>query len=176
MKSVFSQLITGLFCILASTAQAYEGRIDKVMPRAHEAIRDNDLKEFGQLFGRAALCHWGTVPGLAALKEGLPNSSRKMINEITLDKQGHLPVARFVGFWAYYEQTYALKVMDKSRALLAEGKIECHYGLQTTKRESDLNRSLDYYTIKNCRVVVFEARTFPNPPAKPECAVFRQRL
>lgn len=159
-----------------STARAYEPRTDRLIPRAHDAIKKNDLTNFNKLFGRAALCHWGTTEGLATLKEGLPKSARNIISEITSEQQGHLTQARFVGFWAYYEQTYSLKVMDKSRALLAEGKIECHHGLESTRRDSDLNRPLDHYTIKNCRVVVFEARTFPNPAPRSQCAVFRQGL
>ncbi len=176
MKFVFSTLILSFCCALMSTARAYEARADRLIPRAHQAIKNNDLTNFNKLFGRAALCHWGNTAGLAALKEGLPNSARSIISEIAIEQQGHLTQARFVGFWAYYEQAYSLKVMDKSRALLAEGKIECHLGLESTRRDNDLNRPLDHYTVKNCRVVVFEARTFPNPASRSECAIFRQVL
>ena len=176
MKFVFSALILGAFCVLAGNASAYEARVDRLFPRAHEAIRKNDLANFSKVFGRAALCDWGNEAGLAALKAGLPKSTRNITSEITLDQQGHLTQARFVGFWAYYEQTHSLKLLDPARTLIAEGKIECHYGTETTRRESDLNRPLGYYTIKNCRIVSFEARTFPAPVPRAECGIFRQVL
>jgi hypothetical protein len=172
MKFIFSTLILSFCCALLSTAHAYEARPDRLMVRAHQAIKKNDLKIFNRIFGRAALCHWGNTAGLATLKENLPSSARNIISEITIEQQGHLTQARFVGFWAYYEQVYSLKVMDKSRTLLAEGKIECHHGLESTRRDNDLNRQLAHYNVKNCRVVIFEARTFPNPALRSECAIF----
>lgn len=179
MKNVFPKIIFGLICVFAMTgksAQAYEGRPERLMPQAHSAIEKGRLEAFGKPFGRAALCQWGTLEGLALLKAGLPSSSKKMSNEIKLTQQGYLSKPRFAGFWAYYEQVYDLRVFDKSRTLLAEGKIECHYGLETAKRDADLNRPLDYYTVKSCRVIVFEARTFAPPAARRECSVFRQQL
>jgi len=179
MKNVFPKIIFGLLCVFAincKNVNAYEGRPERLMPQAHAAIDKSKLDAFGKVFGRSALCQWGTVEGLALLKAGLPESAKKMINEITLDHQGHLTKPRFAGFWAYYEQNYNLKVFDKSRTLLAEGKVECHYGLDTAKRDADLNRPLDYYTVKSCRVIVFEARTFSQPATRRECAVFRQQL
>ncbi len=179
MKNDFPKIILGLLCVFAIHSKnsiAYEGRPERLMPQAHAAIAKGKLDIFGRIFGRVALCQWGTVDGLATLKAGLPESAKKMISEITLDQQGYLTKARFAGFWAYYEQLYSLKIFDKSRTLLAEGKIECHYGLETDKKETDLNRPLTHYTVKSCRVVMLEARTFANPAARPECAVFRQRL
>mgnify|MGYP001122557612 CR=1 FL=1 len=179
MKNVFPKIIFALMCVFAmngKSAMAYEGRPERLMSQAHSAIEKGKLDAFGKAFGRAALCQWGTLEGLALLKASLPTSSKKMINEITLAQQGYLTKPRFAGFWAYYEQVYNLRVFDKSRTLLAEGKIECHFGLETAKRDADLNRPLDYYTVKSCRVIVFEARTFSQPPARRECSIFRQQL
>lgn len=176
MKFVFSTLIVSVSFVLMSTARAYEPRVDRLIPRAHQAIRKNDLTNFSKVFGRAALCDWGNTAGIALLKAGLPKSLRDVFSESKLEQQGHLTQARFVGFWAYYEQTYSLKVFDRSRTLLAEGKIECHYGTETTRRDRDLNRPLDYYSIKSCRVIALEARTFDNPASRAECGIFRQVL
>ena len=171
MKQFFFIL---MWCVLAS-AFAYEKKPDVLIERAREAAKKLDIEKFSQAVGRKALCDWGTLPALHQLQIGLGDAS--LTSELTRTQQGHLAKARFNGFWVYYEQLFDLKVINKrSRELIAEGKIECQWGEAGVKRESDLNRRVEEYSIKSCRIVVLEPRTFGSPAPRRECAVFRQTL
>jgi DNA-binding transcriptional ArsR family regulator len=162
------------WCVFLS-AYAYEKKPDVLIERARDAAKKLDVEKFSKFVGRKALCDWGTTTALQQLQVGLGNT--QLSSDLTRLTQGYLAKARFSGFWIYYEQIFDLKVLNKrSRELIAEGKVECHWGAEGVKRESDLNRPLDAYPIKSCRIVLLEPRTFNSPAARPECAIFRQTL
>ena len=165
-----------LFILLFShafAAHAYEVNPNLLMLRAHQSVINDNYDRFAKIFGRGALCVWGTDSAFESLRTSLPSSTRQLRSTVILDREGYLQKARFVGFWAYYERLYELKVYDRSQTLVAEGRIECHLGLDTAKKETDFNRQLRYYDTRNCRIISFKPHTFPEPTPGPECALYQ---
>ena len=145
--------------------------------RAYDAVQAGDQATFAQAFGRGALCSWGNEVGFAILKDALPKKAKKIQPELVLSEAHYLDKARFMGYWAYYIQSYHLQILNQdSQQLLAEAKVECHFGVNGVKRDSDLNRPLSEYPEKHCKVVVFEGRSFKNPKEKAECSIFTEKI
>ena len=166
-----------IFSLLCPRAWAYRHTPQFIVTRLLTMAHSSSLDEFQSHLSRRALCVWGTPLGMELFKEHLPRDPRQLTIELKQESAEHLSRARFVGYWSYYSETYALSLIDKrSGVLLAEGEIECHFGVSGTRRASDLHRPLDEYPQKNCKLALLESRSFSAPQPSSQCALFRQTL
>ena len=176
MKFLAGILLLSLVGCMESTF-GYKDNPIAVVLRAYNAVQADDQETFARAFGRGALCNWGNEVGFAILKDALPSKAKKIQPELVLTEARHLDKARFMGYWAYYFQSYHLQILHgDSHTLLAEAKVECHFGVNGVRRDSDLNRPISEYPEKHCKVVVFEARNFKTPAPKPDCEVFTEKI
>ena len=149
----------------------------EVMLRAHRAVQANNLDDLKKNLSRHALCYWGNEIALNNLKSNLPSDIRKLNPEIVLVESKQLKTPRFLGYWAYYEDVYNAQLVDAdSRILLGEARIECHFGVDGVKRESDAAIEKLSFPQRNCKVTVLKARSFNNPAHKKECDTFSEKL
>jgi hypothetical protein len=171
-------LLLCFFAFGCETANfGYRNNPVEIMHRARKAIHANNLTEFKKNLSRHALCQWGNEAALGHLKTYLPSDIKKLIPQMTLVESNHLKMARFVGYWAYYEDVYHAQIVDvNSRILLGEARIECHFGNQGSKREIDRDMAKLSFSEKHCRVAVLKARSFDNPSYKKDCDTFSDKL
>ncbi len=110
------------------------------------------------------------------LKKEMPDLGN-LDPQISLTDSQFFTAARFVGYWAYYLEVYHAQILNRvTRELVAEAKIECHFGEAGVKKDSDMNKPKRQYSEKHCKVVIFEGRTFKNPMTETECDVFNDTL
>lgn len=176
MKWVFLSLAVLAFACQRANF-GFKNNPAEMMIRAHRAVQANHLEDLKKTLSRHALCYWGNTQGLASLKKSLPTDIEKLSPDMTLVESTQLKTPRFVGYWAYYEDVYNAQLIDKdSRILLGEARIECHFGVDGVKRESDAAIEKLSFPERNCKVTVLKARSFNNPAHKKECDTFSEKL
>ncbi len=178
MRSFFSFFILLCFFFCRPTAAwAYRATPLIAITSVLHAAHASDITNLQASLGRSALCLWGTSEGIALIQEQFPSERRSLRFDILAKHSEYMRRARFVGFWSYYLQTHLIRILDqRSLTLLAEGEIECNFGMGGSRRERDLQRPVADYQIKDCKLVLLEARSFAHPTAPEACSLFRQSL
>ncbi|MBY0517666.1 MAG: hypothetical protein K2P81_12190 [Bacteriovoracaceae bacterium] len=175
MKFVLLTLLLSLVGCMQDM-YGYKDNPMSVLINSQFAVQSKNLEDLSNNFGRGALCLWGTQENMEVLKKEMPGMGN-LDPQISLTDSQYFKAARFVGYWAYYLETYHVQILNKiTRELVAEAKIECNFGETGVKKDSDINKPKKQYSEKHCKVVIFEGRTFKNPIAKKECAVFNDTL
>lgn len=169
-------LLIGVLALSACEVRdyGYKDNPFAILVNAHFAVRADDLSAFSKVFGREALCVWGSTTGMATIRDGLPSDIENLHSEIILSESHYLTYPRFVGYWSYFKQRYTAQLFDKnSRVQLAEAIIDCHFGVDGVKRESDRNQPMKYYPEKHCKVISFKAMSFRNVETPAECDMYQ---
>ncbi len=173
-------VLAALLLVLSSCMErefGYKNNPAFILQRAHQALRADDAPAALQLLSKHALCHWGNHAGLEALKRALPHNLRDVKPDIRLAEGKTLATPIFVGHWAYYKDVYAAQLVDdRSGTLIAELRIECHFGVSGARRDEDAKIPKLKMPEQHCKVAVLAARSFEEPKARKECAAFSGQL
>ena len=140
---------------------------------AHKSIMKENLKELKELLSKEALCLYGTSNGLAHLKKELLPKINKYSLEANLLISKYLKNARFVGFWSYYTEEYKLSLINKDKKNLeAEIIVGCNFGFDRVRSKSDLDRPVNEYEIKTCRIQKLTGHAIAAIPMTKACKDF----
>ena len=107
----------------------YKNNPGFVLNEAFTAIHQLDEQSFREVTAREALCQYDNVQGLEYLKENLNFNLEEVDVIYKLRGSRHFLSPHFVGYWSYYQESYEVKISDRtSKELLIEGIINCDFG------------------------------------------------
>ncbi len=169
-------LLLALAISLASCGEDEFGFRENPMAVAASAARGisaGNLNQLNQALGRAALCQWGTQRGLELLRRHVPSNILDLDLEIAPVSAKHLPRPVYLGYWAYYRERYALKILNKQNGeLIADATADCHFGGGQIRNMDLLEVPEHRYSTRRCRITNLEPRTFEAPAMHPRCRIF----
>ena len=124
-----------------------------VIVMAHKSVMQENLEDLKLLLTKEALCLYGNAKGIVHLKKQLLPKISKYALEANLLISKYLKKARFVGFWSYYTEEYKLSLLNKEKKnLIAEIIVGCDFGFDGVKSKKDLERPVNEYLQKSCRI------------------------
>jgi hypothetical protein len=141
-----------------------------VLQEALKAITNLDQDTFLEISAKELLCIYGNDKGLQYLKHHLDvvESEVKIIPRILTKKSFEIPV--FVGYWSYYQERYEIEVLSKaSQQQVLKTIIDCHYGFEGSKDQSQINLLPSQYKKKECRAVKLIPNNFVSLPLPQKC-------
>lgn len=148
-----------------------------VLDEAFMAITNLDKESFLEVTAREVLCIYGNDKGLQYLKDKilLNPEEVKLVPQILSKKRNPKPV--FVGYWSYYHERYQIDVIEKeSRAEILTAIVDCHYGYEGVKDDSQANLPPESYKKKECRGVKIVSQKFASLPLPQKCQQLKVEL
>ena len=145
-------LLLGTSCEYATLKYGYYWNPLKVAEVAYESIENNRLDLFTEVLSGKAMCTYGSKEGMNNLRRTLPKIDESTLNEPVLVSSEHLKRPQYIGYYAYFQQKYVSRALDKSGKTLLKVTILCHFGADDFKKDL-INAPVSKYGIRSCSIV-----------------------